>query len=83
MRRSGNVGIEAISRGALVCTFVERSAKMCGFIKKNLETCGIKAGHGEVFEMEAVPFLKKCRNAARYWDVVFFDPRMTRITMKF
>ncbi len=71
---AGTVGIEAISRGALIGTFVERSAKMCSFIKKNLETCGIKEGHAEIFEMEAVPFLKKMQKKRRFWDVVYYDP---------
>lgn len=71
---SGMVGIEAISRGAIISTFVERSAKMCSFIKKNLESCGIKEGHGEVLEMEVVPFLKKMAKRRRQWDVVYFDP---------
>ncbi|MDQ6785879.1 MAG: 16S rRNA (guanine(966)-N(2))-methyltransferase RsmD [Acidobacteriota bacterium] len=71
---SGMVGIEAISRGALICTFVERSAKMCSFIKKNLESCGIKQGHGEVVEIEVVPFLKQMHKRRRFWDVVYFDP---------
>lgn len=71
---SGMVGIEAISRGAIISTFVERSAKMCGFIKKNLESCGIKEGHGEVVEMEIVPFLKKMQKRRRFWDVVYLDP---------
>jgi 16S rRNA (guanine966-N2)-methyltransferase len=70
----GAVGVEAISRGALVCSFVERSAKMCAFIKKNLEICGIKEGHGEVFEIEVVPFLKQMAKRRRFWDVVFFGP---------
>lgn len=70
----GTVGVEAISRGALLCTFVERSAKMCALIKKNLEACGIKEGHGEVFEIEAIPFLKQMSKRRRFWDVVFFDP---------
>jgi 16S rRNA (guanine966-N2)-methyltransferase len=70
----GTVGIEAISRGAIIATFVERSARMCSFIKKNLETCGIKEGHGEVCEMEVAPFLKKMWKRRRFWDVVYFDP---------
>lgn len=71
---SGAVGIEAISRGALISTFVERSGKMCSFIKKNLEACGIKEGHGEVCELEVVPFLKKMQKRRRFWDVVYYDP---------
>lgn len=71
---AGTVGIEAISRGAIVSTFVERSGKMCSFIKKNLETMGIKEGHGEVFEIEAVPFLKNMSKRRRQWDVVYYDP---------
>jgi 16S rRNA (guanine(966)-N(2))-methyltransferase RsmD len=71
---AGTVGIEAISRGALLCSFVERSAKMCSFIKKNMEICGIKEGHGEVFQIEVVPFLKKMKKRRRYWDIVYFNP---------
>lgn len=71
---SGAVGIEALSRGALLCTFVERSAKMCHFIKKNLESCEICAGHGDVLMLEAVPFLKRMEMRRRQWDVVYFDP---------
>ncbi len=71
---SGMVGIEAISRGALIATFVERSARMCSFIKKNLESFGIKEGHGEVVELEVVPFLKQMHKRRRQWDVVYFDP---------
>ena len=71
---SGTVGIEAISRGATISTFVERSAQMCSFIKKNMETCGIKEGHGEIHQIEVVPFLKKMAKRKRCWDVVYFDP---------
>lgn len=70
---AGTIGIEAISRGAVVSTFVERSAKMCSLIKKNLEICAIKEGHGEVFEVEAVSFLKQMKKRRR-WDIAYFDP---------
>lgn len=71
---SGAVGLEAISRGAIVSTFVERKAKMCSFIRKNMENLEIKEGHGEVFEMEVVPFLKNMQKRRRFWDIVFYDP---------
>ena len=71
---TGMVGIEAISRGAMLGTFVERSARLCGTIKKNLDACGIKNGHGEVVEIEAAPFLKRMEKRRRQWDVVYFDP---------
>ena len=70
----GAVGLEAISRGALLGTFVERSARMCSVIKKNMSAFGIKEGHGEVVEIEVVPFLKKMKKRHRVWDIAFFDP---------
>ena len=54
----GTMGIEAISRGAMLSTFVERSARSCNFIRKNLDALGIKDGHGELVEMEIRDLLK-------------------------
>ncbi len=71
---SGMVGLEAISRGALLATFVERKARLSSLIKENVKSLEINEGHGEVFEAEAVPFLKKMAKRKRFWDVVFFNP---------
>lgn len=68
----GTIGIEAISRGSMISTFVERSARMCTIIKKNMETHGIKAGHGEICQLEVMPFLKRIAKRRRFWDVVYF-----------
>lgn len=70
---SGTIGIEAISRGAMLATFVERSARMCTLLRKNLADIGIKNGHGEVFEAEIMPFLKNASRRKRVWDVIYFD----------
>jgi len=67
----GTMGIEALSRGAGLVTFVDRSARMISITRKNLETFEIKAGHTETLELEAMPFLKKSEKAKRKWDVVF------------
>ncbi|MBC7796545.1 MAG: RsmD family RNA methyltransferase [Pyrinomonadaceae bacterium] len=71
---SGAIGIEAISRGAALATFVERSAKMCYFIKKNLETCNVKDGHGEIVEIEIMPFLKRMSTRKLVWEFIYLDP---------
>lgn len=72
---SGAVGVEAISRGAALCTFVERSAKMCHFIKLNLDACKVcPTGHGEICEIEVVPYLKRMAARRRVWDLIYFDP---------
>jgi 16S rRNA (guanine966-N2)-methyltransferase len=68
---NGTVGIEALSRGAMLGTFVERSARMSTCIKKNLELCEVLDGHFEIFEMEAVPFLRRMGRRRRFWDIVY------------
>lgn len=70
---SGTFGIEAISRGAMLATFVERSARLCSYIRKNLAELGIKNGHGEVVEMEILPYLKRNTRRRRTWDIVYLD----------
>ena len=70
---AGTIGIEAISRGAMLVTFVDRSARMCSYIRKNLAAFEIKDGHGEVVEMEALPFLIRNAKRRRTWDIVYLD----------
>lgn len=67
----GVIGMEAISRGAMIGSFVERSSRMCSYIRRNLEAAGVLKGHGEVFEIEALPFLIRMRKRRRFWDVVY------------
>jgi len=67
----GTLGIEALSRGAGLATFVDRSARMISITRKNLETFEIKVGHTETLEIEAMPFLKRTEKEKRKWDVVF------------
>ncbi len=70
---AGTIGIEAISRGAMLVTFVERSARMCTYLRRNLNDLEIKDGHGEVVEMEILPFLIKAARRKRRWDVIYLN----------
>ena len=70
---AGMIGLEAVSRGSIVSSFVERSPKMCSFIRKNMESLEVKTGHGEIFEIECLPFLKQMSKRRRFWDVVYYS----------
>ena len=39
---TGNLGLEALSRGAAACCFVERSASFCAIIRKNIARLGLE-----------------------------------------
>ncbi len=70
---AGTIGIEAISRGAMLVTFVERSARMCTYLRRNLADLGVKDGHGEVIEMEILPFLVRAGRRKRVWDLIYLN----------
>ncbi|WP_020649232.1 16S rRNA (guanine(966)-N(2))-methyltransferase RsmD [Solimonas variicoloris] len=66
---SGALGIEALSRGAASCCFVEQGRKQAGAIRTALLL--LKAQHAEVIELDAEFYL------AQTWhrfDLVFLDP---------
>ncbi len=67
----GVVGLEAISRGAMLVTFVERSARLASHLRANLKKIGVHENRGQVQEIEALPFLARCAKRKRVWDIVF------------
>ncbi|TPE53980.1 16S rRNA (guanine(966)-N(2))-methyltransferase RsmD [Maribrevibacterium harenarium] len=67
---SGALGLEALSREAAWCSFVDASPIVAKQIKANLTTLG--ANHAEVHHTSAVTFLQSA--PASKFDVVFLDP---------
>lgn len=67
---SGAVGIEALSQGAVHCTFLDLSRPAIETIKQNLETTGFGA-NAEVRHYDAFSFL---RNSAKSFDLVYVAP---------
>jgi 16S rRNA (guanine966-N2)-methyltransferase len=67
---SGAGGIEALSRGAKHCDFVERDAAAVKTIVLNLDHCGL-ADKGAVHRAEVLAFLQR---ACGPYDLVLVDP---------
>lgn len=67
---SGALGIEALSRGAKSCTFVEKDKKVSAVLKANLEVLG-KLSNCALDNMPVDSFLKQ--KQANY-DLIFADP---------
>ena len=64
---SGQMGIEAISRGASEVVFVDISASSLKIVKDNLALCGF---HGEIIKEDALLYLKH----ASPFDLIIIDP---------
>ena len=67
---SGGIGIEALSRGASWCDFVDRDNHAVRAIRENLEHVGF-ADRGRIHQ---VPVLTAIRGAREPYDMVLFDP---------
>lgn len=70
---TGAVGIEALSRGASLVTFVESAPPALAALRTNLSTLGIREGFQT--EQRSVPLA--LRNLARrdpHFDLVYLDP---------
>ena len=68
---SGALGIEALSRGAAIATFIESNREAAFYIKKNLKNLG--AINGDLIIAEATSWLK-CSKDIDPFDIVFLDP---------
>ena len=68
---SGALGLEALSRGASYCDFVESDQLAAASIQGNLRLLGDNSARGRVTTTDALKFMDA---AQRRWDVVFVDP---------
>jgi 16S rRNA (guanine966-N2)-methyltransferase len=69
---SGALGLEALSRGARRCVFVEKDAAACRAIKGNLEALGFTGAL--VLQRDALAVVSEERSAGRRHDLVLLDP---------
>ena len=67
---SGQLGLEALSRGAARCVFVDEAADAVRIIRQNVALCGF-AAEARVERTSAAAYVAR---AAGQFDVVFLDP---------
>jgi 16S rRNA (guanine966-N2)-methyltransferase len=68
---SGSIGIEALSRGAAECTFVERGREAVAALRDNLERTRLSS-QARIIAGDAIAFLEADDGAP--WDLGFLDP---------
>ena len=67
---SGQLGIEALSRGAKKAVFVDNAKEAVSCIKENLASCGL-SGKAYVHQSDAQSYLAGAREE---FDIIFLDP---------
>ena len=67
---TGALGLEALSRGAADCVFVEKSAKAAQTLRANITT--LQAENAVIIEISAAKFLQQGRSTP--FEIVFLDP---------
>lgn len=67
---SGQLGIEALSRGAASCTFIDRNQQAAELVRRNLQKCGLFQ-QAQVLTTDAEDFLHRTRDI---FDLIFLDP---------
>lgn len=70
---SGQLAIEALSRGAAHALLVERGASARAVIRDNLAVCGL-AERAEVRGGQAAAVVRACVESDRQFDLIFIDP---------
>ena len=67
---SGQLGVEALSRGAASCVFVDRSAEAAAVVRKNLQAAGLFT-QSQVLCLDSLSYLTRPKER---FDLVFLDP---------
>jgi 16S rRNA (guanine966-N2)-methyltransferase len=68
---SGNLGLEALSRGAKKIVFIEKSSKSIDIIKKNIEYLKIDHNIIRIIKKDAITF---CNETHDRFDLIMLDP---------
>ena len=70
---TGAIGLEALSRGAVSCCFVDNGAEALRLIRDNIGLCG--AGESSrIIQATAASAIRRLESEQELFDIVFLDP---------
>ena len=75
---TGQLGIEALSRGASGATFVDHSEAACRLIRENLRRTKFEAA-GKVIRGDYLEYLSHCREQ---YDIILLDPPYAEVFLE-
>lgn len=75
---SGQMGIEALSRGASYAVFVDARKEACALVSENLRLTGF-GGCSKVVQSDYMAFLEK---TAEKFDIIFLDPPYAEVFLE-
>ncbi len=75
---TGQLGIEALSRGALSAVFVDERDDACALIKENLRRTKMSQ-EGSVVRGDYLTYLKSCQEK---FDIIFLDPPYAEVFLE-
>ena len=70
---TGQLGIEALSRGASSAVFVDASKDACNLVRENLRRTKLQS-YSNVIQTEYMQYLRNCRQK---FGIIFLDPPYT------
>lgn len=75
---TGQLGIEALSRGATAATFVDAREESCKLIRENLKRTKL-AQEAKVIRSDYLDYLSRCREQ---YDIIFLDPPYAEVFLE-
>ena len=75
---TGQLGIEALSRGAKSAVFVDADEKACNLIRENLRRCKMDAD-GQVVRGDYFDYLSRCKQK---FDIILLDPPYAEVFLE-
>jgi 16S rRNA (guanine(966)-N(2))-methyltransferase RsmD len=70
---TGSIGLEALSRGARACVFVDSSEQACQIIRENLKNLDLERC-ASVYQLDALKAVEMFHRQGQRFDLVFIGP---------